>query len=184
MPTTLPSQGAGILLSGFLLLLSGCNRIIEPDNGPPQGPTGVPVLLRVEVSDSLLLDCPQGLAVDSAHHWIDPTSSLRLDPGGRGELSVLAVDRPPSGAGEARCGAAGRERGVIRPGGYVTRTDGTLELRWDSVPRPDTSGVWVTSNEAWLSDARPISNRELVAVLRFQEVEVAVVLDFSLEDGG
>jgi hypothetical protein len=165
--------------------LAACSSLATfPDGEPLEDVVYIPLHLAVDVEDSLRLRCPSDAPRDSAWHWISRSSLLRLEQDGTAELSILAQDRPPSRTGGFRCGDAGHEMGVLRPGRYGPLPDGVLEFTWDSVPTPDTAGVWVTSEEVWISDGIPAGGRELSTVLRFQEVRTSALLRFPVLPGG
>ena len=143
--------------------------------------TALPIHIRALAACT---SCPPGAALDSAHHWIDTESFVRLDPDGTSEVAMISEDLPPSRLGAPRCGGAeGHRLGIRRPGGYSVGADEVILFEWDDVALPDTAGLWVTSEEVSITDGVPIGGPRLLSLLMYKGREVPVVLRFPILAG-
>ena len=185
LPTHLPTPRFVLLLLGPVISAVACTSSIAPDNelnSVRLGELAIP--LTVTVADSLHLACPADAPRASAHHWILSESVVRLEPDGTADLSFLAADVPPSKAGSPRCGGEGVRRGVRRPGNYRVNVDNVVIFWWDRIPEPDTAGVWVTSEDAWIGQAAPIGGQRLSAPILFHGADTRATLGFPVEPSG
>jgi len=179
MPVASADSRSALLLA-LLPLLTACGGTTVPDRSPLDEAltADIPLFLRVEVEDSLLLPCPEGAPVAEAPHWATSASQVRLDPDQTARLRVEIEDRPPSGLGEPRCGGEGVEWTGLRPGRFAAGVADVIEFSWESVAEPDPTPQGVVTDQVWLSDAVPVGPRSLTADLRVRGVQILVGLTF------
>jgi len=168
------------LLVALLSLVAACGGTTAPDRSPLDDAltADIPLYLRVEVEDSLLLPCPEGSPVAEAPHWVTSASQVRLDPAQTARLRVELEDRPPSALGEPRCGGEGVAWTGLRSGRFAAGLADVIEFSWDSVAEPVPTPDGVVTDQVWLSDAVPVGPRSLTADLRVYGVQILVGLVF------